>query len=468
MAAGKAPVSLFAIHLGGLLTPVSSPPSPHPRRLTHVLCLCSKCGGQGLSGQACNECGARNWFGPRYLSNSQQICINGTVATLPENRPSNWANEPKVLVERETRCRRCDGAKVVHDKSTLTVVVEKGVDVGHRITFEEASNQHPGMIPGDLVLVVVELGTHPRFIRKRHNLVHKRVVSAEEAALGLSFQLEHLDGRKIQVTTTPGQISPPVTSHVIPGEGFPLYDLPLVKGDLIIIFTVEAPVLPRGPGERKALPPSSPTSHLLSSSSSSSSLSASASSSSPPSSTGGAGSSSRSQLDNFWRLLHRHEPTEHEQDFARKMRAARLFQACWREHRSRSKTKNDAKQSPLSAAGAASPGDAGAGITAGAGRSPSTEESRRNDRMGMVPSTHNGQVDVRDRADPRPSQQQRARECRILGAILRDVKQAAGVSTPNAMQAIAEVLRKLGLPDRRDLKANTYQAAEQLGISLYD
>ena len=88
--------------------------------------------------------------------------------------------------------------------------------------------------------------------------------------------------------------------------------------------------------------------------------------------------------------------------------------------------------------------------------------------MGMVPSTHNGQVDVRDRADPRPAAQQRARECRILGAILRDVKQAAGVTTPNAMQAIAEVLRKLGLPDRRDLKVNTYQAAEQLGISLYD
>jgi hypothetical protein len=54
---------------------------------------------------------------------------------------------------------------VVDETKTMTVVIERGVDRGHRIVFEEHCNEHPGVIPGDVVLSVTEIGPHPRFIR---------------------------------------------------------------------------------------------------------------------------------------------------------------------------------------------------------------------------------------------------------------------------------------------------------------
>ena len=126
----------------------------------------------------------------------------------------------------------------------LSLAVQRGIDKGHRITFEEAANQHPGFIPGDLVLVVVQI-PHARFMRKAANLVYKHTVQYEEAACGVSFDLEHLDGRMITITTEPGQLVPPVTSHVIRCEGMPVYGTPHVKGDLYVIFSVVgAPSLP--------------------------------------------------------------------------------------------------------------------------------------------------------------------------------------------------------------------------------
>ena len=60
-----------------------------------------------------------------------------------------------------------------------------------------------------------------------------------QAERGLSFELLHLDGRWITVTAAAGQLRPPVTSVILPGEGFPLFELPAVKGDLIVILTIE-------------------------------------------------------------------------------------------------------------------------------------------------------------------------------------------------------------------------------------
>ena len=155
----------------------------------------------------------------------------------------------------------------ISQKKLITIVVEKGVDRGGRIIFKEASNEHPGVIPGDLILQITgvctvlgisqckilvffnifliqscmhaaEIGPHPRFIRKQHNLVHQRSVSPEDAAEGFSFSLVHLDQRSISVTAAPGQIRAPVASLIILGEGFPLNENALVKGDLIVICTI--------------------------------------------------------------------------------------------------------------------------------------------------------------------------------------------------------------------------------------
>ena len=62
--------------------------------------------------------------------------------------------------------------------------------------------------------------------------------SAQRKLRKVSFSLVHLDQRLISVTAAPGQIRAPVASLIIPGEGFPLNENALVKGDLIVICTI--------------------------------------------------------------------------------------------------------------------------------------------------------------------------------------------------------------------------------------
>ena len=238
----------------------------------HKLKDCSLCGGEGVQGRQCEECGMRNWWGPEYVfegPNRNALVIAGPhgehiVVPLPN---SNKEAPQMELQPCDWRCPQCRGSKLVSQKKLITIVVEKGVDRGDRIVFEEASNEHPGVIPGDLILQITgvctvlgisqckilvffnifliqscmhaaEIGPHPRFIRKQHNLVHQRSVSPKEAAAGFSFSLVHLDQRLISVTAAPGQIRAPVASLIIPGEGFPLNENALVKGDLIVICTI--------------------------------------------------------------------------------------------------------------------------------------------------------------------------------------------------------------------------------------
>ena len=262
---------------------------------------CMMCQGAGGDNRPCAGCGYRSWLGPRqYLGTSGGT---GTLATFGEAPllvvPAVGAalRPGPVVKANDTRCSQCRGMKVVTDSKMTTIVAERGIDKGHRITFEEAANQHPGFISGDLVLVVVEIEPHPRFIRKGHNLVHKRSVSYEEAGRGVSFELLHLDGRTITITMAPGQISSPVTSHIIPCEGMPLYGMPLAKGDLYVIFTIEGALLPEG------APP-----HLH---------------------------QNGISLDDFWRMLREHQmPSSERSGYfqAHNEESARTVQAAWRAH----------------------------------------------------------------------------------------------------------------------------------------
>ena len=213
---------------------------------------CAVCHGAGGENAPCPACGYRSWLGPRHYIGA--AAGHGTLANYGEAPlpvvPAEGASlRPAPVVSAEdNRCERCRGMQVVTDTKMTTIVAEPGVDKGHRITFEEAANQHPGFVPGDLVLVVVQI-PHARFVRKGANLVHKRSVHYEEAARGFSFELAHLDGRTIKVDIAPGQVSPPVTSHVVPCEGMPLYGSPHIKGDLYVIFSVfGAPPLPEQGG----------------------------------------------------------------------------------------------------------------------------------------------------------------------------------------------------------------------------
>lgn len=48
-------------------------------------------------------------------------------------------------------CPHCHGHKVVKEEKTLVAEIERGMPSNHHIVFERASEQRPGMIPGDVI-----------------------------------------------------------------------------------------------------------------------------------------------------------------------------------------------------------------------------------------------------------------------------------------------------------------------------
>ena len=59
-------------------------------------------------------------------------------------------------------CPHCDGHKVVEEKKVLEVEIERGMPSNHHVTFEKESEQKPGLIPGNIVLMLKQ-SKHGRF-----------------------------------------------------------------------------------------------------------------------------------------------------------------------------------------------------------------------------------------------------------------------------------------------------------------
>jgi DnaJ family protein A protein 2 len=66
----------------------------------------------------------------------------------------------------------------------------------------------PDVEPGDVIVVIKEV-PHKVFKRKGADLFMEKEISLLEALTGVDFVFNHLDGRKIKVTNTPGEIIKP-------------------------------------------------------------------------------------------------------------------------------------------------------------------------------------------------------------------------------------------------------------------
>ncbi|KAA6330097.1 MAG: hypothetical protein EZS28_053538, partial [Streblomastix strix] len=52
------------------------------------------------------------------------------------------------------RCGRCEGRRVVNEKKSIEINVERGSVNGQRITFEREGDQDPDTEPGDVIIVL--------------------------------------------------------------------------------------------------------------------------------------------------------------------------------------------------------------------------------------------------------------------------------------------------------------------------
>ncbi|KAI0749718.1 hypothetical protein C8Q80DRAFT_1163595 [Daedaleopsis nitida] len=129
------------------------------------------------------------------------------------------------------------------EDKVLEINISPGWKSGTKIRFPRAGNEQPSGEAQDLVFVVEEK-PHERFVREGNDLVTTLKIPLVDALTGSSSKqvVEHLDGRKIQVTPPAGVVKPGQTT-LLPGEGMPVRKAGAVqqKGDMIVKWEVVFP-----------------------------------------------------------------------------------------------------------------------------------------------------------------------------------------------------------------------------------
>lgn len=119
------------------------------------------------------------------------------------------------------KCSHCRGLKVVKEAKKIELEIEAGMKNGDTIVFERQGEQVPDMIQGDIVFTIKQ-NTHPTFKRVGDNLYLNLDISLQEALLGFTKQIRHLDGHFVKVTSEGGEVAQPFSWKIIPGEGMPI------------------------------------------------------------------------------------------------------------------------------------------------------------------------------------------------------------------------------------------------------
>ncbi|KAI5788481.1 hypothetical protein EDC01DRAFT_660271 [Geopyxis carbonaria] len=218
--------------------------------------ICEECEGSGSADghtDTCTTCGGRgvriqkHQVAPGIFHQVQTVCdrCKGKGQTIAHP------------------CKVCSGAKVVRRKSAHTLSVEKGMQRGTRIAFENEGDESPDWVAGDLIVHLEEAEpdgvVDPEnadeiehgptdgmwFRRKGPDLFWKEVLSLREALLGgWERKLTHLDGHVVTLKRKRGVTIQPNFVERVKGEGMPKYqDEDMGYGDLIVEYTVVLPDL---------------------------------------------------------------------------------------------------------------------------------------------------------------------------------------------------------------------------------
>lgn len=115
------------------------------------------------------------------------------------------------MMNPKDRCKQCHGKKTTSERKVLEVHVDKGMKSGQQIKFTGESDEAPGVVPGDVVIVVEEK-EHTRFQRKGDDLYTEANIDLLTALGGGEFAIGHLDDRVLHVTIVPGEVIKPGTS----------------------------------------------------------------------------------------------------------------------------------------------------------------------------------------------------------------------------------------------------------------
>jgi DnaJ-related protein SCJ1 len=143
----------------------------------------------------------------------------------------------KGIIFSET-CETCRGRKVIKEEKKLRIDIEKGMRDGQTIVFDREAEQHPDMVPGDLI-VTLRQNEHKFFTNRENDLFATIGLNLKEALLGYSKKITHLDKREFYIEDT--KPTQPFWVKRIDGEGMPIHKFPSQKGNLFVKLEVRLP-----------------------------------------------------------------------------------------------------------------------------------------------------------------------------------------------------------------------------------
>jgi len=118
-----------------------------------------------------------------------------------------------MIQQVQKTCDACGGSGMMYRQQkvqeTLEVHIPKGAPDGHKIHFSEKADEIPDGEAGDVVFVLQEQ-PHADYKRKGDDLFIERDISLSEALTGFAMDLNHLDGRKLKITSPPGDVIKPI------------------------------------------------------------------------------------------------------------------------------------------------------------------------------------------------------------------------------------------------------------------
>lgn len=195
--------------------------------------ICTKCDGKGGKAGAVKQCAGCQGRGVKVMLRQlgpmlQQI-----------QQPCSDCDGKGEVINPKDRCKTCNGKKTTNERKLLEVHIDKGMKNGQTITFQQAADEAPGMITGDVVIVIEEK-PHDVFRRDGNDLFTEVEVDLLTALAGGQFSLMHLDDHALRVAIHPGDISNHGVLKVIHGQGMPS-QRHHEPGDLYIKINIKFP-----------------------------------------------------------------------------------------------------------------------------------------------------------------------------------------------------------------------------------
>ncbi|CEL99126.1 unnamed protein product [Vitrella brassicaformis CCMP3155] len=196
--------------------------------------ICPDCDGVGGPESAMETCSACKGRGIRVTIRQMGPMIQQMQSPCTECRGQG------KYIPQHKQCKRCGGDGTIKERKVLEVFVEKGAPDNKKIIFRGEADERPGQLPGD-VIFVIQQQEHPVFTRKKSHLLMKKKITLLEALTGFSFELVHLDNRKLIIKSNPNEVIKPGEMKAIANEGMPSVKNPFIRGYLFISFDVEFP-----------------------------------------------------------------------------------------------------------------------------------------------------------------------------------------------------------------------------------